>query len=50
MVSRQSAALCSATHAMTPEFGRKWGTECLNPRLPLPTLLCAKLIFYKAYY
>ena len=36
---------------MPPEFGRKWGTECLNTRLPLPTLLCArnsvKLIFKK---
>ena len=35
--------------AMPPEFGRKWGTECLNARFPLPTLLCAgysvKLIY-----
>ena len=30
LVSRLSAALSSATqHAMPPEFGRKWGTECL---------------------
>ena len=42
LVSRQSAALSSATqHAMPPEFGRKWGTECLNTRFPLPTLLRA---------
>ena len=40
LVSRTSAALSSATqHAMPPEFGRKWGTECLNTRFPLPTLL-----------
>ena len=36
-------------HAMPPEFGRKWETECLNNRFPLPTLLYAgysvKLIF-----
>ena len=43
VVSRQSAALSSATqHAMPPEFGRKWVTECLNTRLPLPILLCAE--------
>ena len=42
LVSRLSAALSSATqHAMPPEFGRKWGTECLNTRSPLPTLLFA---------
>ena len=42
LVSRLSAALSSATqHATPPEFGRKWGTECLNTRFPLPTLLCA---------
>ena len=41
-MSRLSAALSSATqHAMPPEFGRKWGTECLNTSFPLPTLLCA---------
>ena len=40
LVSRLSAALSSATqHAMPPEFGRMWGTECLNTRFPLPTLL-----------
>ena len=49
-MSRLSAALSSATqHAMPPEFGRKWGTECLNTRFPLPTLLSAgysvKLIY-----
>ena len=41
-MSRQSAALSSATqHAMPLEFGRKLGTECLNTRFPLLTLLCA---------
>ena len=36
--SRLSAALSSATqHAMPPEFGRKWGTECLNTRFHLHT-------------
>ena len=41
LITRQSAALSSATqHAMPPEFDRKWGTECLNTRFPLPTLLC----------
>ena len=36
-----SAALSSATqHAMPPEFGRKWETECLNTRFPLPTYVC----------
>ena len=43
-------ALSSATqHEMPPKLGRKWGTECLNTRFLLPTLLCAgysvKLIF-----
>ena len=28
-------------HVMPPEFGRKWETECLNTRFPLPALLCA---------
>ena len=51
LVSRLSAVLSSVTqHAMPPEFGRKWGTECLNTKFPLPTLLCAgysvKLIFF----
>ena len=33
-------ALSSATqHAMPPELDGKWGTECLNTRFPLPTLL-----------
>ena len=42
LVSKQSAALTSATqHAMPPEFGGKWATECLNTRFTLPTLLCA---------
>ena len=41
-MSRQSAALSSATqHAMPPESDRKRGTESLNTRFPLPTLLCA---------
>ena len=36
------AALSSATqNAMPPELGGKWGTECLNTRFPLPTMLCA---------
>ena len=39
-LSRASAALSSATqHAMPPEIGGKWATECLNTRFPLPTLL-----------
>ena len=39
----KSAALNSATqHVIPPEFGRKWGTECLNTKFPLPTLLCAE--------
>ena len=55
MMSRLSAAWSSETqHAMPPEFGTKWGTECLNTRFPLPTLLCAeysvKLIFYLFYF
>ena len=34
--------ISSATqHAMPPELGEKWGTECLKTRFPLPTLLCA---------
>ena len=38
----ESAALSSATqHAMPPEIGGKWRTECLNTRFPLLTLLCA---------
>ena len=42
LVSRLSAALSSATqHAMSLELGRKWGTEWVNTRFPLPTLLCA---------
>ena len=42
LVSRTSAALSSATqHAMYSEFGRKWGTECLNIRFPLPALQSA---------
>ena len=49
------AALSSATqHAMPPEFGRKWRTECLNTRFPLPTLLCAgysvKLIYFYLFF
>ena len=38
---------------MPPKFSRKWRTECLNTRFPLPTLLCAgysvKLIFNFEY-
>ena len=36
LVSRQTTQ-----HAMPPEFDRKWGTECLNTRFRLPTLLFA---------
>ena len=55
LVSRQIAALSSATqHAMPPESGRKWGTECSNNRFPLPTLLCAgysmRLIFISSLW
>ena len=36
------AALSSATQqAKPPKFSRNWGTECLNTRLPRPTLLLA---------
>ena len=54
LVSRWSAALSAVTqHAMPPDFGRKWGKECLNTRSPLPTLLCAgysvKLIYLFIY-
>ena len=31
---------------MPPKLGGKWGTECLNTRFPLPTLLCARLFIY----
>ena len=46
--------MSSATqHAMLPEFGRKWGTECLNTRFPLPILQCegysVKLIYLFIY-
>ena len=39
---------------MPAELGGKWGTECLNTRFPLPTVLCAgysvKLIrFFKKH-
>ena len=38
-----NAALSSATQqAIPPEFGKTWGTECLNTRFPLSTLLCAE--------
>ena len=40
-VEAKRVLLSSAQHAMSPEFGRNWGTECLNTRFPLPTLLCA---------
>ena len=51
LVSSRSAALNSATqHAMPPESGRKWGTDCLNTSFLMPTLLCVgysvKLIFF----
>ena len=49
VVAQGHARLSSVTqHTMPLEFGRKWGTECLNTR-PLPTLLCVgysvKLIY-----
>ena len=51
---QESAALTSANqNAMPPQIGGKWGTECLNTRFPLPTLLFAgysvklKKNFYK---
>ena len=34
----QKAALSSQLQ-MPPQFGGKWGAECLNTRFPLPTLL-----------
>ena len=38
-----NAVLSFATQHATPlEFGIKWGTECLNTRFPLRTLLCAR--------
>ena len=41
-------------HAIPPEFGGKWGAECLNTRFPLPTMLCAgynvNLIFFFTEY
>ena len=40
LVSRQSAALSSATPPI-PDFDGKWGSECLNTSILLPTLLCA---------
>ena len=37
----ESVALSSAIHhAMPPKIGGKWGTECLDTRSSLPTLLC----------
>ena len=40
LVSRQTAALSSATHhAMPPELSGKWGTEYIHTRCTLPTLL-----------
>ena len=40
LVSWQSATLNFATlHIMPPGFGRNWGTECFNTKIPLPTQL-----------
>ena len=51
LVSRQSAALNSVTqHAMPPEFGRKWETECLITRFPLLTLLFAGYFLINLFY
>ena len=51
LVLTNSAALSSANllicwwrSAMPPKFGGKWGAECFNSRLPLPTLLHAGYI------
>ena len=41
LLSKQSALLSSVTQHVIPEFGGQWGTECLNTRFLLPTLLCA---------
>ena len=42
-MSRQSAALSSAFQlAMPSELDGKWGSECFNTRLRLPTLFCAE--------
>ena len=41
LVSRQSAALSSATqHTIPKKFGGKWGTEYLNTKFPLLTMMC----------
>ena len=41
LVLRQIVALIfAAQHAVPSEFGGKWGTKCLNTRIPLPTLPC----------
>ena len=41
LVYTQSAALSSATqHVMPPEFGGKWGTECLNTRFLAYRIVC----------
>ena len=38
----ESEQLSSATqHSMPPEIGGNWGTECLNTRFPLSTLVGA---------
>ena len=40
-IVRCVAVLSSATrHVLPREFGRKWGTECVITRFPLPTPLC----------
>ena len=51
LVSRLTVALSSATqHAMCPEFGRKWETECLNTRFPLPTEMYARYSVKLVYF
>ena len=52
LVARQNVALnFTIQHAMSQEFGGKWGTECLTTRLPgslwLPTTVCERR--YKKY-
>ena len=40
MMSRHVSLSSATQRAMPPEFGEKWGRECLNIMFPLPTMLC----------
>ena len=43
-------ALSSATqHAMLPKFGGKWGTKCLNTRMPMVINMLFFHVFYYNY-